>query len=215
MGGRGAGKTRAGAEWTRFAALLGGCGRLALVGPTLADVREVMVEGASGLRNLPGWAQDRPVYQATRRRLVWPNGAEAHAFSAEDPDSLRGPQFDAAWCDEAAAWRHGPETWDMLQLALRLGPAPRVVATTTPRPVALIRKLVSCTDGSVAITRGGTRENARNLAPGFVDAVEDAYGGTMLGRQELLGELVEAARVAAIGDDGRRGPWVSISWESL
>ncbi len=196
MGGRGAGKTRAGAEWTRFAALFGGCGRIALVAPTLSDVREVMVEGSSGLRALPGWAEDRPVYESTRRRLVWPNGAEAYGFSAEDPDSLRGPQFDAAWCDEAAAWNHGVATWDMLQLALRLGAAPRVVATTTPRPVPLIRRLVSCTDGSVAITRGGTRENAAHLAPGFVDLVEAAYGGTPLGRQELLGELVEVAEGA-------------------
>lgn len=191
MGGRGAGKTRAGAEWTRFAALYGGCGRIALVAPTLADVREVMVEGASGLRALPGWQSDRPKYEATRRRLVWPNGAEAYGFSAEDPDSLRGPQFDAAWCDEAAAWRHGVETWDMLQLGLRLGSRPRVAATTTPRPVPLIRRLVSCTDGSVVVTRAGTRENAEHLAPGFVAAVEEAYADTALGRQELDGELIE------------------------
>ncbi len=191
MGGRGAGKTRAGAEWTRFSALYGGCRRIALVGPTLSDVREVMIEGPSGLRNLEveGEICNPPRYESSRHRLVWDNGAEAYAFSSEDPDSLRGPQFDAAWCDELAAWANGEAVWDMLQMALRTGKNPRCVATTTPRPVPLIKRLVALK--SVALTRGTTYDNAANLAPAFIDNVELEYAGTLLGRQELDGELIE------------------------
>ncbi len=190
LGGRGAGKTRAGAEWARFAALFGGCRRVALVGPTLGDVREVMIEGPSGLRRLDDeTGLDPPHYEVSRRRLVWPNGAEAHVFSAEDPDSLRGPQFDAAWCDEAAAWAHGVETWDMLQMGLRLGDDPRCMATTTPRPTPLIKRLIG--EAGVAVTRSATGENAANLAPAFIRQIEATYGGTRLGRQELDGELIE------------------------
>jgi len=189
MAGRGAGKSRAGAEWTRFAATQAGLGRIALVGPTLSDVREVMIEGPSGLKAVSQYCEeDLPVYQVSRRRLEWPNGAPAHVFSAEDPDSLRGPQFDAAWCDEAAAWRRGPMTWDMLQMALRLGPGPRAVVTTTPRPVPLIQALVAAPD--TVITHGRTRDNAGFLSASFLSAVEAAYGGTALGRQELDGILL-------------------------
>lgn len=188
MGGRGAGKTRAGAEWLRYSMLYGGCSRAALVGPTLGDVREVMVEGPSGIRSV-GLYEDRPRYEVSRRRLIWKNGAEAHLFSAEDADSLRGPQFDVAWCDEIAAWPKGVEVWDMLQMALRLGDDPRVVATTTPRPVPLIKSLVK--DASTVVTRAKTADNASNLAPGFVRLIYEAYGDTRLGRQELEGELVE------------------------
>ncbi len=190
MGGRGAGKTRAGAEWVRWAILFGRIGRVALIGPALSDVREVMIEGTSGLANLPGYGE-RPVYQSSRRRLVWPNGAEAYAFSAEDPDSLRGPQFDAAWCDEIGAWRYGPQTWDMLQMGLRLGHRPQCVATTTPRPVELVERLFG--DPRAAITRAGTAENAAFLSPEFMQVMEAQYGGSVLGRQELLGELIEDA----------------------
>jgi len=189
MGGRGAGKTRAGAEFTKFAMNFGGYARAALVGPTLHDVREVMIEGPSGLLAITPDTEDRPVYQISRRRLVWPNGAEAHVFSAEDPDSLRGPQFDLAWCDEIAAWAKGEETWDMLQMGLRLGEAPRAVATTTPRPVPLVKRLVA--DDQTVVTRSSTEENADNLAPGFIDAINRLYGGSRLGRQELDGELIE------------------------
>ena len=187
MGGRGAGKTRAGAEWVRMA-VRRGCRRVALVGPALSDVREVMIEGPSGLRHLDG-AGGAPVYEVSRRRLVWPNGAEAFAFSAEDPDSLRGPQFDAAWCDEVAAWAKGEAVWDTLQMGLRLGAFPRCVATTTPRPVDLVRRLVA--DGGSMMTRSTTRENAVNLAPGFVDMMEAAYAGSAMARQELMGDLLE------------------------
>ncbi|MEO9971738.1 MAG: terminase family protein [Hyphomonadaceae bacterium] len=189
MGGRGAGKTRAGAEWLRYAMMHGGCRRAALVGPTLLDVREVMIEGPSGLRAVTPEMEDKPVYEVSRRRLVWPNGAEGHVFSAEDADSLRGPQFDVAWCDEIAAWPKAQTVWDMLQMALRLGDDPRAVATTTPRPVPLIKRLVR--DPHCVLTRAGTADNAANLAPGFLGEIERAYAGTRLGRQELDGELIE------------------------
>lgn len=194
MGGRGAGKTRAGAEWVRFAALFGGCRRIALVGPTFNDVREVMVEGVSGLRAISRSGERAPDYEVSRRRLVWPNGAEAFGFSAEDADGLRGPQFDAAWCDELAAWRKGDMVWDMLQMALRLGAAPRIVATTTPKPVPLIRRLVK--DPSVVITRSRTEDNRDHLSAAFLAHIEASYAGTRLGRQELEGELLEDAEGA-------------------
>jgi phage terminase large subunit-like protein len=194
LGGRGAGKTRAGAEWVRGVALgrpgsaPARAGRIALVAETYADLREVMVDGISGLRHIHGRAE-RPAWEASRRRLVWPNGAVAHGFSAEDPEALRGPQFDAAWCDEIAKWRHGEETWDMLQFGLRLGPRPRQIATTTPRAVPLIKRLLA--DAETVVTRATTRANAQNLAPSFLQAVVGTYAGTRLGRQELDGELLE------------------------
>ncbi len=187
LGGRGAGKTRAGAEWARFAALRGGLGRVALVGPTLGDVREVMIEGPSGLRHLGGREQDRPEYNVSRRRLEWPNGAVGLVFSAEDADSLRGPQFDGAWCDEVAIWPDGERVWDTLQMGLRLGVNPQCVATTTPRPVPLIRRLAA---GEAVVTRAATAENA-HLSNGFAAHMARLYAGTPLGRQELNGELIE------------------------
>ena len=187
MGGRGAGKTRAGAEFVRFAALYQGAQRIALVGPTRADVRDVMVEGHSGLLSLTYGAA--PLWQPSRGRLVFSSGAEAFAFSAEDPDSLRGPQFDLAWCDEVGAWAKGEAVWDMLQMALRLGRHPRAVVTTTPRPTPLIKSLVA--DPRVKLTRSTTRENAAHLSPAFLAEIERTYGGTALGRQELEGELID------------------------
>ncbi len=188
-GGRGAGKTRAGAEWARYAVLQGGCRRLALVGPTFAEAREVMIEGPSGLVWTEPRPDQRPRWQPSRQRLEWPNGAVAYAFSAEDPDALRGPQFEAAWCDEAGAWTRGEAAWDMLQFTLRLGTWPRAVVTTTPRPVPLIRRLMSLP--GARLSRMPTADNAGNLAPGFLTAMEAAYGGTALGRQELHGELID------------------------
>lgn len=193
LGGRGSGKTRAGAEWVSGMAL--GLppfahrphGHIALVGETFNDVREVMVDGPSGVMAVS--RLERPRYEATRRRLVWPNGASASVFSSEDPDALRGPQFDAAWCDELAKWKHPQETWDMLQFGLRLGDRPRQVVTTTPRAVPLLKALMG--DPAVAMTHMRTAENAANLADGFMSAMESRYGGTRLGRQELDGELIE------------------------
>ena len=194
MGGRGAGKTRAGAEWVKAMALGRSpfahdpAGRIALVGETFADVRDVMIEGVSGLLRIHRRA-DRPLWKPSLRRLEWPNGAVAQAFSSEDPEALRGPQFEIAWADEIAKWRRGEEVWDMLQFGLRLGDRPRQVATTTPRPVPLVRRLVA--DPGCAISRASTRANAFNLAPRFLDTVVGRYAGTRLGRQELDGELIE------------------------
>lgn len=207
MGGRGAGKTRAGAEWLRGLVLSGKARRVALVGPTMSDVREVMISGESGLLSL-GEPGDRPVYEPSRQRLVWPNGAVGYAFSAEEPNRLRGPQFDAAWVDEIAGWNGSEEAWDMLQFGLRLGDDPRIVATTTPQDQPLIKRLLK--DDACAVTRGGTHANAAHLAPGFIAALRAQYGHGEMARQELDGELVEfdsaalfnlstidAARVAA------------------
>jgi len=192
LGGRGSGKTRAGAEWVRAAALGrlpgGALGRIALVGETFADVRDVMVEGVSGLLAIHP-RSERPEWQVSRRRLQWPNGAVAQLFSAEDPEALRGPQFAAAWADELAKWRQAEATFDMLQFGLRLGEWPRQVITTTPRPTPLLKRLIA--DKRTALTRARTDVNARHLAPGFLDAVVARYAGTRLGRQELDGELIE------------------------
>lgn len=194
-GGRGAGKTRLGAEWVNalvrglppFATPALRYGRLALVGETLADVRDVMIEGPSGIVGVSQpW---RPRYEPSRRRLVWENGAVATIFSSEDPESLRGHQFDAAWCDEAGKWRNAEACFDMLQFGLRLGNQPRQLITTTPRPSRLIKRLLA--DPTVLVTRMRTAENAANLAAGFIEAVANRYAGSVLGRQELDGELVE------------------------
>ena len=194
LGGRGAGKTRAGAEWVRGMALglpefsARPARRVALIGETLADVREVMIEGVSGLLGIHPRAE-RPHWIPGRRRLEWKNGAVAQVFSAEEPESLRGPQFDAAWCDELCKWRYAEETFDMLQFGLRLGAHPRQVVTTTPRPIALLKRLIA--DPLTALSKMPTRDNAYNLAPTFLESIVARYAGTRLGRQELEGEIVE------------------------
>jgi len=194
LGGRGAGKTRLGAEWVR--ALAAGAPpyaaqralSIALVGETAHDAREVMIEGPSGLLAQCPRAE-RPSWLSSRRRLEWPNGAVAQVFSADDPEQLRGPQFDAAWCDELAKWRQPDEAFDNLQFGLRLGPRPRQLVTTTPRPIALIKRLLS--DPRTAVTRASTHANAAHLSPAFLDEVIGRYAGTRLGRQEIGGEIVE------------------------
>jgi phage terminase large subunit-like protein len=189
LGGRGAGKTRAGAEWVLdFIRRRTSPARIALVSETYADGREVMIDGDSGLARL-GEERGRPAYQASRRRLVWPNGSVAYVFSSEDPDGLRGHQFHAAWGDELCKWKHAEETWSNLQLALRLGDRPRQVVTTTPRPTALLKRLLKAPGTQVA--RAATYANAQNLSRAFLDEIAAAYAGTALGRQELQGELVE------------------------
>jgi len=194
LGGRGAGKTRTGAEWVRRMALgdsrtgAAPVGRIALVGETFADVREVMIDGISGLLSIHG-KDERPSFEIGRRRLTWPNGAVAQVFSAEEPESLRGPQFDAAWCDELAKWPDAEAAWDNLQFALRLGHRPREVVTTTPRPIPLLKRLAA--DPRTALTHAPTVANAYNLAPAFLDEVVSRYAGTRLGRQELDGLFVE------------------------
>src|SRR3954454_3350395 len=194
LGGRGAGETRAGAEWAR--AMVHGIppwtdrahGRIALIGETAHDAREVMVEGEPGLlRTSP--LEQRPEWISTRKRLQWPNGAVGQVFSADDPESLRGPQFEAAWCDELAKWRYGEATFDMLQFALRLGKRPRQLITTTPRPLPLIKRLIA--DPRTLVTRAPTRANQDFLSPAFLETVVGRYAGTRMGRQELDGEMIE------------------------
>jgi phage terminase large subunit-like protein len=186
LAGRGFGKTRTGAEWVRHGVEAGAFRRVALVGETSADVRDVMVEGDSGiLKVCPPW--NRPKYEPSKRRLTWPNGAVAQTFSADDPEQLRGPQFDAAWADEIAKWRY-VDSWDNLMLGLRLGPDPRCVATTTPRPRAWLVRLID--DPGTTVTTGGTQENAANLAPAFIDQIMRTYGGSRLARQEIDGVML-------------------------
>ncbi len=193
LGGRGAGKTRAGAEWVRAQVEgslpkdAGRCRRVALVGETIEQAREVMVFGESGLLACSP-PDRRPDWQATRKRLVWPNGAVAEIYSAHNPESLRGPQFDAAWVDELAKWKHGQDAWDMLQFGLRLGDNPQQVVTTTPRPSRLLVDLLA--DPRTVRTSAATEENAANLAESFLAYVTEKYAGSRLGRQELEGELL-------------------------
>jgi phage terminase large subunit-like protein len=147
-----------------------------------------MVEGESGI--LACSPRDfRPKYEPSKRRLTWPNGAQATLFSAEDYDSLRGPQFDGAWCDELCKWRYAREAWDNLQFGLRLGDHPKQIVTTTPRPISLLKEIILRSD--TEITKGNTRENLANLAPPFVKAVIEKYEGTRIGRQELNAELLD------------------------
>ena len=194
LGGRGAGKTRSGAEWVRAQALgiaplaARPAMRIAIVGESLSDARTVMVEGVSGLIAVHA-SYDRPVFEPSRRQLTWPNGAIAQLFSAEEPDGLRGPQFEAAWCDEICKWRHADETWDMLQFGLRLGAEPRAVVTTTPRPIPLLKRLLA--DPDTLVSRSRTEDNASNLSGAFLQAVRERYRDSLLGRQELDGELIE------------------------
>ena len=200
MGGRGAGKTRAGAEWVRAQVEgdrppdPGRASRIALVGATIDQVREVMVMGESGILACSP-PDRRPEWQASRRRrLVWPNGAAAQVFSAHEPESLRGPQFDAAWVDEIAKWRKGKEAWDMLQFALRLGDDPRACVTTTPQNAPVLKAILG--NPSTVVTRAPTEANRAHLAASFMAEMRARYAGTRLGRQELDGELLEAAEGA-------------------
>lgn len=187
MAGRGFGKTRAGAEWVRSMAERDGTARIALVGASLEDARSVMVEGASGLLAIAP-ARRRPRWLPSRRELHWPNGARARIFGAADPDSLRGPQHSHGWADEIGKWPYGVEAWDNLAMGMRLGTRPRIVATTTPRPVPLVVRLAA--DPSVTMTRGRTEENAAALPAAFLADMERGFAGTRLGRQELDGELL-------------------------
>ncbi len=188
LGGRGAGKTRAGAEWV-LEQVKSGKKRIALVAPTYNDAREVMISGESGLLNI-GFAHERPEYISSRRRLEWKEfGAIAYVFSAEDPDGLRGPQFDCAWADEFCTWAYPEATLSNLRLGLRLGDAPKLVMTTTPKPLASLKKLMA--EPGVAVTRATTKDNEANLSPAFMRSIYEIYGGTRLGRQELNGEIME------------------------
>ena len=193
LAGRGFGKTRTGAEWVRARAESGRASRIALIARTPADVRDIMIQGESGLLNVsPPWL--RPEYEPSKRKLTWPNGAAAYLFSSYEPDQLRGPQFDAAWCDELASWEYPRETWDNLAFALRLGTDPRCVVTTTPKPIALLRDLVASPE--VRVTRGTSYDNEENLTDLFFSQIRSRYEGTRTGRQEIYAELLDQAEDA-------------------
>jgi phage terminase large subunit-like protein len=188
LAGRGWGKTRVAAETVRAWVESGKYGRIALVAETAADARDVIVEGESGILAIsPPW--NKPVYEPSKRRLTWPNGAVATLYNGTEPDQLRGPQHDAAVIDELAKYAHAQATFDQLQFGLRLGDDPRLMVTTTPRPVPVIKSLIK--DPRTVVTRGSTLDNAANLAPTFMAAILDRFEGTRLGRQELNAEILE------------------------
>lgn len=187
MSGRGAGKTRAGAECVRWATKH--TGRIALVGPTGPDARDVMVEGDSGILEVCLRAGLAVEWEPSKKKLTFGNGAVAHVFSAEEPDRLRGPQHGWAWADEPAHWANADDVWSNLEMGLRLGSDPRVVATTTPLPTPWLRKLAE--DERTVVTRESTYANLDNLAPPFARKVLARYEGSRLGRQELHGEILE------------------------
>jgi len=186
LAGRGFGKTRTGAEWVREQ-IRRGRKRIALVAPTAADARDVMVEGESGLLAIFP-RSERPIYEPSKRRVLFAGGAMATLYSADEPERLRGPQHDAAWCDELGSWRY-PEAWDMLMFGLRLGENPQAVVTTTPKPVPLVREILA--SATTAVTRGSTYENRANLAPSFLTMILGKYEGTRLGRQEIHAEVLD------------------------
>ncbi len=213
MSGRGFGKSRCGSEivreWSETKR------RIALVAPTAADVRDVVIEGESGiLACCP--PDNRPLYEPSKRRLTWPNGAMAIAYSGDEPERLRGPQHDAAYLDELAAFRYAEDLWSNLMFGLRLGDDPRVVITTTPKPVKIIKDLLK--DPNTVVTRGTSYENRANLAPAFFESIVRQYEGTRLGRQELLGELLEdipgALWTRKMIDDSRIR-LVEVRWELI
>jgi predicted phage terminase large subunit-like protein len=212
LSGRGAGKTKSGAEWVRSIAcgdtpLAGGeCRSIAIIAETAKDARQVIAEGPSGI--LAIHPKDfRPTY-TEKGGFTWPNGARGLIYNATEPDQLRGPNFDAAWCDELAKWRYAQETWDMLQFGLRLGTHPRQVITTTPRPIPLLKTILALP--KTVIVRGKTHDNAANLAQEFLEDIEARYEGTRLGRQELNGEILDdipgALWTRAAIDERRIGP---------
>jgi phage terminase large subunit-like protein len=199
MAGRGFGKTRLAAEWVREQAKYTTTGqrRFALVARTAADVRDVIIEGESGILNVSP-PSERPLYEPSKRRLTWPNGNTATAFTADEPDSLRGPQFTHAWGDEVAAWRQTPDAagmtaFDNLRVGTRLGDRPKIMLTTTPKRVALLYQLIEeAKKGSnVVITKGSTMDNAGNLSGAYMDAILGVYEGTRLASQELYGEMLD------------------------
>jgi len=202
LAGRGWGKTRTGAEWIRNRVEKEGARRIAIIAPTAADARDVMIEGESGLLNIFPENQ-KPIYEPSKRRITFHNGAIATTYSADEPERLRGPNHDTAWCDELCSWRY-PAAYDMLMFGLRLG-EPKAIITTTPKPTKLLKEIIS--NKSTVITRGTTYDNRENLAAAFFDRVISKYEGTRLGRQELNAEILEDTQGALwtrkIIDDNR------------
>jgi predicted phage terminase large subunit-like protein len=186
--GRGGGKTRAGSEWI-LKRVREGSRHIALIGQTASDVRDTMVElGESSIMKVAR-LEERPIYEPSKRRLTFPNGAVATTFTGEEPDQLRGPQHDSVWIDELAKFKYPEETWDMMEFGLRLGKNPQVFCTTTPRPIPIIKRLVK--DPMTIDVRFSTMQNAENLSPIFIQRVKERYAGTRLGRQELDGEILD------------------------
>lgn len=190
MAGRGAGKTRTAAEWLAWEAISKPNTRWAIVGATFTDARDTCAEGESGVLSVLRRYKMLKSWNRSMGEILLTNGSRMKLFSADEPDRFRGPQHHGAWCDELAAYRY-PDAWDQLQFGLRLGEKPRIIVTTTPRPTPLIRALAGRTDGSVAVTRGSTFDNAANLAPSALLELQARYNGTRLGRQELYGEVLE------------------------
>ncbi len=188
MAGRGFGKTRAGAEFVLREVKAGRAGRVALVAKTPADARDVMIEGDSGILSI-SLPRNKPLYEPSKRSLTWPNGATALIFSSKEPDQLRGPQYDLAWGDEIRTWYYPQETWDNLMFGLRRGEHPRVVVTTTPLPISVVKNIMKAPD--TVITRGTTYENEANLAPSFFRQIISKYENTRLGCQEINAEMLE------------------------
>ena len=200
LAGRGAGKTRAAAEWVREEAKYTNTGqrRFALVARTAADVRDVIVEGESGIMNVTP-PSERPLYEPSKRRLTWPNGNTATCFTADEPDSRRGPQFSHAWGDEVAAWRQTPDAagmtaFDNLRVGTRLGTNPKIMITTTPKRVPLLYSLLEeeKKGKKVVVTRGSTMDNSGNLSSAYLDTILGVYEGTRLAKQELYGEMLDS-----------------------
>lgn len=186
--GRGFGKTRAGSEWVREQ-VLAGKRRIALIGETYKDLVEVMCYGDSGIASVFPAHQRPKIVANPNVQITFHTGAVALGYNATQPGQLRGPQFDAAWCDELAKWRYARETWDMLQFGLRLGDRPQVLVTTTPRPIPVLKEIIA--DRTTVMTRGSTFDNAGNLAASFISKIRDRYEGTRLGRQELNAEMLD------------------------
>jgi phage terminase large subunit-like protein len=190
LAGRGWGKTRTGAEFVRWRVESGQAHRIGLIGQTAADVRDVIVEGESGILAIsPPW--NRPKYEPSKRRLTWPNGAIATTFSGDEPDQLRGPQHDTVWCDELAKWRYAQDCWDNMEMGLRLGDDPRAIVTTTPRPIPLILALRDDPQTARPTTNLSTHVNRANVSSRFIQRVTGRYAGTRLGRQELDAEILD------------------------
>jgi phage terminase large subunit-like protein len=190
LAGRGAGKSWIASNLCNEWAATSAARHIGIICPTAADCRDVMVEGPSGiLATAPAWC--RPTYESSKRRIVWPSGAVAHLYSSEEPERLRGPNLDALFCDELAAWNNAEQTWNMAQMCLRIGRHPRTVITTTPKPIKLLKNLIARDGQGVVVTRGSTYDNAANLAPGFLAEIRARYENTRLGRQELNAELLE------------------------
>lgn len=187
LAGRGFGKTRTGGEWM-LEQMRKGKRRMALIAPTAADCRDVMVEGESGILNIaPPW--EKPLYEPSKRRLTFPNGAIASTYSGDEPERLRGPQFDAAWVDELAAFKYADRAWDNLMFGLRLGNDPRACVTTTPKPIKIIKQLIN--SNNIVVSKGTTYENRENLAEAFYTEIIDKYKETRIGRQELHAEILD------------------------